>query len=235
MLTKRILFALIMLSASFTASSEDVLLLPFKVGKPDATEFRLAAVRSFYKRNYEITTIDPERVVAWYRGGTEMEIALQENGIAIRNPRSNRMNANYANNLKRELMYELAAYLIFAPSSEQQAAGGQNLAGAASTGPNKNDITGTYRDNFDMDVRLKQKGTIVTGSFGPSQEENTIKGIRSGDEIIFTFRYSQGGFAHKKGKGKIAINEDGSILSGFRSGGRLPKNDPWTLKYESSL
>lgn len=123
------LLGLVMLTASLPVTAEDMS-LELKAGKPSAAEFRLAAIRAFYKRNYEIWSIDPQRVTGRHKGSVKLEIILRDAAVVIRNATPGLLNDSnsrrYLNNLKRDLIYELAAYMITAPSSDE-------LAGSAST------------------------------------------------------------------------------------------------------
>ena len=233
MLVRWMIYGLVMLAASLPASAEE-LLLPFKSGKPGAEEFRLAAVRAFYKRNYEIRSIDPDRVTARYGGGAVMEIALKDDAIAIRRAESGKMNTNWANNLRRELLYELAAYLISAPTLEQLTSA---ASAPAAAGPSGTPVSGRYvsritsnsqyifdkKDARSITLELVQDGDKVTGT----NQEYDLKliGTREGNRISFYCLPSKITFTEIKGE--WTVSADGNSLEGKWTAGGAVGN--WNL------
>jgi len=86
--------------------------------QPSEEEFLLAAKRTFYTRGYGYTVIN-ERTVRSVDKKTVFEIRRLDNGVQIRyfsgtdSVTSNaRLIDRYLNNLKRDLVYELARYLL---------------------------------------------------------------------------------------------------------------------------
>lgn len=115
MLKQLILFGLLLLTSSLSAAELEIT-VGFKQGAPDAREFTLAAKRSFYRRNYVISSSAHGTVTGVYKGQVKMEMILTDKGVIIRNldPSGYRDNKikGYLNNLERDLVYELAEYML---------------------------------------------------------------------------------------------------------------------------
>jgi hypothetical protein len=115
MLRKELLFGLILLGASMSAGAVEIT-IAFKQGMPTAAEFVLGAKRTFYKRSYAIDSFSDSMVVGTYKGRMEMKILLRETGVIIRNTdpagyKDNKIKG-YLKNLQRDLVYELAEYML---------------------------------------------------------------------------------------------------------------------------
>ena len=85
--------------------------------QPSEEEFLLAAKRTFYTRGYGYTVIN-ERIVRSADGNIVFEIRRLDNGVQIRYldgsdvMKKARIIDRYLNNLKLDLVYELAKYLL---------------------------------------------------------------------------------------------------------------------------
>jgi hypothetical protein len=115
MLKKELLLGLILLGASMSAGAVEIH-ISFKQGIPTAAEFVLAAKRTFYKRNYAIDSFSDSMVVGTYKGRMEMKILLRNTVVIIRNTdpagyKDNKIKG-YLKNLKRDMVYELAEFIL---------------------------------------------------------------------------------------------------------------------------
>lgn len=219
------LLGLVMLTASLPVTAEEMS-LELKAGKPSAAEFRLAAIRAFYKRNYEIWSIDPQRVTGRYKGAVKLEVVLQESAVIIRNATPGLLNDSnsrrYLNNLKRDLVCELAAYMITAPSSSELAgavstqSAAPTASGTAVSGTYVSSITtnGNYtfqkKSSRSIAITLEQEGTNITGS--NSEYNLKLIGTLEGNTINFYTLPSK--ITSGEIKGEWVISDDANLLTG---------------------
>ena len=115
MINKKVLIGLLLLGTFMSASAAE-LTVGFKAGKPTQKEFILAAKRTFFKRNYEISAVSTNKVTGVYKSWMSMDLILTDGAVIIRNtePANNdtRKIKGYLNNLSRDLTYELAEYML---------------------------------------------------------------------------------------------------------------------------
>jgi hypothetical protein len=115
MLKKELLFGLILLGASMSASAVEIT-IAFKQGMPTAAEFVLGAKRTLYKHNFAIDSFSDSMVVGTYKGRMEMKILLRETGVIIRNTdpvgHTDMKIKGYLEKIQRDLVYELALYML---------------------------------------------------------------------------------------------------------------------------
>jgi hypothetical protein len=115
MLKQLILIGLLLLTTSLSAAGLEIT-VGFKQGAPDAKEFILSAKRAFYRRNYVTSASAHGTVTGVYKGQIKMEMILTDNGVIIRNldPSGYKDNKikGYLKNLERDLVYELAEYML---------------------------------------------------------------------------------------------------------------------------
>ena len=115
MFKQGLMIVLLLLAVATTVNAEEVF-IQFKQGNPSAKEFVLAAKRTFYRRNYEIQSAQDDRVTGDYKGTVTMEIVLGDTGVTIRpvdvsNSYKKKI-PGYIKNLQRDLVYELAEFLL---------------------------------------------------------------------------------------------------------------------------
>ena len=83
----------------------------------------LAAKRTYYKRNYKITSVTDDMVTGVVKKYIVMEIVLQDNAVIIRLNKESARDIEDSNNLKqkingylrnlqRDLVYELAEFIL---------------------------------------------------------------------------------------------------------------------------
>ena len=117
-----LLVGIILFVVSMTAGAAEVA-IEFKQGKPSAKEFVLAAKRTYYKRNYKITSVTDDMVTGVVKKYIVMEIVLQDNAVIIRLNKESARDIEDSNNLKqkingylrnlqRDLVYELAEFIL---------------------------------------------------------------------------------------------------------------------------
>jgi hypothetical protein len=115
MLQAGIMMALLLLSTSLAAADLEIK-VGFKAGKPTAKEFVLAAKRAFYRRNYETSVNADGNVIGVYKQRLSMTMILDDSGVIIRNSDPANYSENkikgYLKNLERDLVYELAEYML---------------------------------------------------------------------------------------------------------------------------
>lgn len=218
------LLGLVILATALPAAAKEQS-LALKAGKPGEAEFRLAAIRALYKRNYEIWTIDPNKVTGRYRGGAKMELILQDKAVLIRNATPSLLNEarenQYIQNLRRDLAYELAAYMITAPTSEERDS--SNSTQPVST-PTGTAVSGSYvsrittdspytfqkRSSRSLVLTLEQDGNNVNGI--NSEYDLKVVGTREGNKITFYALPSK--IAAGEIEGEWQVSEDGRSLTG---------------------
>lgn len=90
--------------------------IKFITGKPDQREFKLAAKRALFKRNYEISSVEDYKVTGIYKRRVTMDLILTDSAVIVRYIDSGRSKPDrvigYLRNLHRDIIYELAAYFL---------------------------------------------------------------------------------------------------------------------------
>jgi len=90
--------------------------LKFKTGMPSQQEFVLAAKKTFYRRNYVISSVQDNKVTGVYRRKVTMAMVLSDSAVTIRHIKTGRTKPDriieYLRNLQRDIIYELAAYFL---------------------------------------------------------------------------------------------------------------------------
>ena len=84
MIKMKILIGLLLLGTFISANAAE-LTVGFKTGKPTQEEFVLAAKRTFFKRNYEISAVSAGKVTGIYKSWMTMDMILTDRGVIIRN------------------------------------------------------------------------------------------------------------------------------------------------------
>lgn len=115
MLKTGIMIALLLLSTSLLAADIEIT-VGFKQGKPDLNEFTIAAKRAFYRRNYVPEVLGEGKVRGVYKNWMSMQMILTDKGVIIRNTDPANYGESklrgYLENLERDLVYELAEFML---------------------------------------------------------------------------------------------------------------------------